>query len=98
MKNLLTKKISEPWNKNIAIKIALKYSIYLKKIHWKIIFFLRSFYLRYKIIPSIKMIILTIKKTSDINLNTQIFFKLFSRNPLKNACKIAGLPTNHLCI
>ncbi|WP_343153456.1 TusE/DsrC/DsvC family sulfur relay protein [Buchnera aphidicola (Mindarus keteleerifoliae)] len=86
------------WNKEIAINIATKESIKITKKHWEIIFFIRKFYLKYKITPSIRMLIKTINKKKKINIDSQYLFILFPKGPAKQASKIAGIPKSNNCL
>ncbi len=80
------------WNKEIAINIAKKYDIKLKKIHWKIIYYFRSFYFKNKILPNIRLILIYLNKNNNNKKYNSIYlFKLFSINLLKTISDISGL-------
>ena len=87
------------WNKDIANAIANQENIILTEKHWLIINALRDFYQQYKRIPSMRVLI----KTMTENLPTQkitspYLYTLFPDGPIKQGCKIAGLPKPVHCI
>ncbi|NIH16524.1 MAG: TusE/DsrC/DsvC family sulfur relay protein [Buchnera aphidicola (Periphyllus lyropictus)] len=86
------------WNKKYALKIAKKEKIKIKKIHWKIIFFTRNFYLKFHIIPSIRILLTAINKTYKKKLNSVDLINLFPKNPAIKISKIAGIPNPKKCI
>ncbi len=80
------------WNKKFAINIANKFNIKLKKIHWKIIYFFRSFYFKNNILPNIRLVLIFLNKGNKNNKYNSIFlFKLFNMNFLKIVSNICGL-------
>ncbi|QOI11041.1 TusE/DsrC/DsvC family sulfur relay protein [Blochmannia endosymbiont of Colobopsis nipponica] len=88
------------WNEEIAIKIAEESNIYLTKKHWEIIYFLRSFYKKFKITPAMRMLVKIIALKYGTNIgNSRYLFHLFpSESPAKLAAKIAGLPKSNRCM
>ncbi|CAL4324252.1 TusE/DsrC/DsvC family sulfur relay protein [Buchnera aphidicola] len=86
------------WNKKIAINIAIKESIVMTKEHWEIIFFIRTFYLKFKITPSIRLLITTINYKKKKKINSQHLFILFPKGAAKQASKIAGIPKPTNCL
>ncbi len=84
------------WNENLAIEIANKNGIKLKKIHWKIIYFFRSFYFKNKYLPNIRIVLMFLNK-DNIKYNSIYLFKLFPKGFLKQISDICCL-SNKLVI
>ncbi len=85
------------WNKDIAISIALDEGIILNSIHWKIIYYVRWFYLRYETIPNVNSLLTFMNKKYKIYLDGVFLFKLFPGGYFKQICKITCLPSNVRC-
>lgn len=87
------------WDIEIAEEIAKLEKIQLTSAHWEILDFSRAFYLRYQHIPIMRIFMkamqqeLSAAKASSLYLNT-----LFSENPLRKICRIAGLPKPRHCL
>ncbi|XBC37562.1 MAG: TusE/DsrC/DsvC family sulfur relay protein [Buchnera aphidicola (Meitanaphis elongallis)] len=86
------------WNKKIAQKIAKKESIEMTRDHWEIIYTIRTFYLKFNLTPSIRMLIKLLEKTQLKKITSCYLFKLFPLGPIKQASKIAGIPEPSHCI
>ena len=54
--------------------------------HWRVIRFLRSYYLQFNTAPMIR------KLCKDTQTDLKKIYELFPSGPAKGACKIAGLP------
>ncbi|QJC33112.1 TusE/DsrC/DsvC family sulfur relay protein [Enterobacteriaceae endosymbiont of Donacia clavipes] len=87
------------WNKDLAIKIAFKEKIVLTSNHWKVIYTLRSLYLKFNIIPNLRILINVLKKKyTCTNWDSVVLFKLFPKGSIKQASNIAGLPQKNICL
>jgi dissimilatory sulfite reductase related protein len=60
--------------------------------HWKIIHYIRNYYLQFGIAPMIRKLC----KESGFKLNE--IYTLFPSGPAKGACKLAGLPKPTGCV
>ncbi|MBI4199514.1 MAG: TusE/DsrC/DsvC family sulfur relay protein [Chloroflexi bacterium] len=60
--------------------------------HWKVVKYLRSYYLEYKIAPMIR------KLCKETGFNLKKIYELFPSGPAKGACKVAGLPKPTGCV
>lgn len=60
--------------------------------HWKVINYLREYYIKYNIAPPIRML------TKQTGLPLAKIYELFPSGPAKGACKIAGLPKPTGCV
>lgn len=103
---VLNKKINEQgylnnfkdWNKDIALFLAKKENIIMNKDHWQIILFLRDFYIKFHLSPSMRLLIKGISKKMGKKANSIYLFKLFPQGPIYQATKIAGLPKANKCL
>jgi len=78
---------SEAWNKNVAELLAQgEASGGLTEDHWKIIDYLRHYYLEFNSVPPVKMLC---KRTG---LKLGYICKLFPSGLTRGACKVAGIP------
>ncbi len=87
--------IQEPgkWNQAIAEDLAKVEQAYpMSEEHWKIVNYLRDYYLKYEIAPPIRMLV----KQTGFDLKK--IYQLFPSGPAKGACKIAGLPKPTGCV
>jgi tRNA 2-thiouridine synthesizing protein E len=60
--------------------------------HWKVIHYLRNYYLEFGIAPMIRKLC----KETGFKLNQ--IYELFPSGPAKGACKLAGLPKPTGCV
>jgi tRNA 2-thiouridine synthesizing protein E len=75
------------WNKDIAKKLAEYDGIhFLTDQHWKVIFYIRDYYNDFQSVPPI------FKICSATGLTTMEICSLFSKDTIRSACRIAGLP------
>ncbi len=81
------------WNREVAEFLAKREGIeQLTEEHWKVVDYLRDYYLKYQIAPMIRQLV---KAT---NLELKYIYKLFPNGPAKGACKVAGLPKPTGCV
>lgn len=87
------------WSPAVAEMLALEEHLILTDAHWLVIHFLRSQYFEFKITPPSRLIIKELK-TLDPAHNSQSLKHLFPAHdgPIRQACKIAGLPRPVKCI
>jgi tRNA 2-thiouridine synthesizing protein E len=87
--------IQEPerWNKDVAEALAKTEGVEdLTEDHWKVVNYLREYYLEYGIAPMIRKLC----KSTGFKLNQ--IYELFPSGPAKGACKVAGLPKPTGCV
>ena len=84
----------EKWNKEVAEDIAKEEadSLFMGEDHWKLVNYLRNYYLQYEIAPPIRML------TKQTGLDLKYIYKLFPKGPAAGACKVAGLPKPTGCV
>jgi tRNA 2-thiouridine synthesizing protein E len=84
---------SEKWNEKIAEDLAKTEEAYpLSEDSWKLVNYLRKYYLDYGIAPPIRML------TKQTGLSLKHIYELFPGGPAKGACKVAGLPKPTGCV
>ncbi len=83
----------EKWDKAVAEDIAKTEEAYpMSEDHWKVIDYLRKYFLEFEIAPPIRTVI----KQTGFDLKT--IYKLFPSGLAKGACKVAGLPKPTGCV
>jgi TusE/DsrC/DsvC family sulfur relay protein len=81
------------WNEDVAKDFAESEAIQaLTPEHWKLINYIRNYYLEFGIAPMIRKLC----KETGFKLND--IYKLFPSGPAKGACKLAGLPKPTGCV
>ena len=87
--------LEEPtcWNQVVAADFATSEGVTeLTDKHWKVINYLRGYYLQFGIAPMIRKLC----KETGFKLNE--IYQLFPSGPAKGACKLAGLPKPTGCV
>ncbi len=83
----------EIWNQTVACDFATTEGVTeLTENHWKVINYLRNYYLQFGIAPMIRKLC----KETGFKLNE--IYTLFPSGPAKGACKLAGLPKPTGCV
>ncbi len=77
----------DKWNEDIARAYAVKEGIgELTENHWKVLNYLRSYYLANGICPMVR------KLVKDSGFTLKQLYDLFPEGPANSACKWAGIP------
>ena len=88
--------IQEPenWNKEVAEDLAKEEATAspMTDEHWKVVNYLRNYYLENEIAPPIRML------TKQTGFDLRYIYQLFPSGPAKGACKVAGLPKPTGCV
>ena len=87
--------ITDPakWNEDMAKDLAKTEAVdELTEDHWKVVNYLRNYYLEFGIAPMIR------KLCKETGFKLNIIYKMFPSGPAKGACKIAGLPKPTGCV
>ncbi|HUT63986.1 MAG TPA: TusE/DsrC/DsvC family sulfur relay protein [Anaerolineae bacterium] len=83
----------ELWNERIALALASTEGINeLTQDHWKLINYLREYYLKFDIAPMIR------KLCKDTGYSLKQIYEMFPSGPAKGACKIAGMTKPTGCV
>lgn len=81
------------WSEPLAVAIAKIEDVEnLSEDHWKVINYLRTYYLQFGIAPMIR------KLCKETGYDLKTIYELFPSGPAKGACKIAGLPKPTGCV
>lgn len=89
----------DDWDQAVATALAKTEDIELTEAHWQIIHLIRDFYQRFEHIPPLRIFVKTVAKELDPEKGRSIYlYKLFPDGPLRQACKIAGLPKPKHCL
>ncbi|MGI6091878.1 MAG: TusE/DsrC/DsvC family sulfur relay protein [Veillonellaceae bacterium] len=81
------------WNEDIVFYFAKEEHVdELTEKHWKVINYLREYYLKFGIAPMIR------KLCKDTGFTLKEIYELFPSGPAKGACKLAGLPKPTGCV
>ena len=83
----------ERWTEAVAKDLAKTEAVEeLTEEHWKVVNYLRNYYLEFGIAPMIR------KLTKETGFKLKEIYDLFPSGPAKGACKIAGLPKPTGCV
>jgi len=81
------------WNEAVAADFATTEGVTdLTEEHWKVINYLRNYYLQFGIAPMIR------KLCKETGFPLKHIYELFPSGPAKGACKLAGLPKPTGCV
>lgn len=81
------------WDEAVAADLAKTEGVEeLGELHWKLVNYLREYYLEFNMAPMIRKLC----KATDLKLKE--VYDLFPSGPAKGACKIAGLPKPTGCV
>ena len=83
----------DAWDKAVAESLAGTEGVdSLTEDHWKVVNYLREYYLEFNMAPMIRKLC----KTTGFKLKE--IYELFPSGPAKGACKVAGLPKPTGCV
>jgi len=83
----------EVWNQDIAAALATTEGVTaLGDEHWKLVNYLRNYYLQFGVAPMIR------KLCKETGFDLKKVYELFPSGPAKGACKVAGLPKPTGCV
>ncbi len=89
----------EDWSEAIAQQLAKQENLSLTDDHWQVIYYLRSFYQQYQLVPGMRVLIKELAaKLPPAKANSIYLQSLFPAGLMKQACKIAGLHKPVRCI
>jgi len=81
------------WNKEVAKALAAVEGVAeLTDDHWKVVNYLREYYLKFGIAPMIR------KLCKETGFSLKEIYQMFPSGPAKGACKIAGLAKPTGCV
>ena len=81
------------WDKDVAAALATTEGVAdLGDDHWKVVDYLRNYYLQFGVAPMIR------KLCKETGYDLKTIYELFPSGPAKGACKVAGLPKPTGCV
>ena len=81
------------WNSEVAEDLAASEDVAeLTEAHWKVIHYLRGYYLQFGTAPMVR------KVCKETGFKLDQIYALFPTGPAKGACKLAGLPKPTGCV
>jgi tRNA 2-thiouridine synthesizing protein E len=81
------------WTKEVAAALATTEGVdALTDDHWKVVEYLRNYYLQFGVAPMIR------KLCKETGFDLKRIYTLFPSGPAKGACKVAGLPKPTGCV
>jgi len=83
----------DKWNEKMAAALATTEGVaVLADEHWKVVHYLRNYYLQFGVAPMIR------KLCKETGFDLKKIYALFPSGPAKGACKVAGLPKPTGCV
>jgi tRNA 2-thiouridine synthesizing protein E len=84
----------ELWDEAVAAALAKEQEgiEQMTEDHWKLVHYLRNYYLQFKIAPMVR------KLCKETGFDLKKIYALFPSGPAKGACKVAGLPKPTGCV
>ena len=83
----------DQWNEEVAAALATTEAVEeLTEEHWKVMNYLRDYYLEFGVAPMIR------KLCKETGFPLKKIYELFPSGPAKGACKVAGLPKPTGCV
>jgi tRNA 2-thiouridine synthesizing protein E len=81
------------WDKDVAAALGTTEGVDdLTDDHWKVVEYLRNYYLQFGVAPMIR------KLCKETGYDLKRIYELFPSGPAKGACKVAGLPKPTGCV
>jgi TusE/DsrC/DsvC family sulfur relay protein len=81
------------WSEQVAVDLATTEGVTdLTENHWKLVNYLRNYYLQFGVAPMIR------KLCKETGFTLQQIYQMFPSGPAKGACKLAGLPKPTGCV
>jgi tRNA 2-thiouridine synthesizing protein E len=85
------------WSEEFAKVLAARDSVELYVDHWELIWYFRDYYKETQTIPSMRKIVLMLgphrdKRFRDRKAYEKHIYSLFPSDPIREVCKLAGLP------
>jgi tRNA 2-thiouridine synthesizing protein E len=83
----------EQWDQAVAEALAKTEGVEaMTEDHWKVVNYLRGYYLEYEAAPMIRMV------CKQTGFKLKEIYDLFPSGPAKGACKVAGMPKPTGCV
>jgi TusE/DsrC/DsvC family sulfur relay protein len=90
---------SEQWHPGVGLALARRDGIELGSDHWWLIEFTRRYHHNYGTPPLMRVVVAEMRREhDDPSLGSRDVYRLFSENPVRQACKYGGLAKPEWCI
>ena len=86
----------DEWSEDFVKKIAIRDNIKLYNDHWEVIYYFREYYIQNLVCPTMHHLIIELMskniKFHDRKKYEEHIYSLFPTDPIREICKLAGLP------
>ena len=86
----------DQWSESYAIEMARNDNLHLYTDHWELIYYFREYYLQNLVAPTMHQMIIELMskniKFHDKKKYEEHIYALFPSDPIREICKLAGLP------
>ncbi|MGY6589068.1 MAG: TusE/DsrC/DsvC family sulfur relay protein [Wenzhouxiangella sp.] len=87
------------WSPALAERLARADGVILETAHWWVIDFVRSYHARYGNPPLMRSLLAAWRDyKGDAAAGSRDLYRLFSTNPVRQACRYGGLPKPDWCL
>ena len=84
---------TDQWDREVAAELARQEGVMeLTAEHWRVVNFVRSYYLAHAVAPMIRIL------CRETRFDLRKIHALFPSGPAQGACKVAGLPKPEGCV
>jgi len=89
----------DDWSRPLAVEMARLDGLTLTDAHWWVIDFVRAYHARYGTPPLMRVLMAEFRTfQKDPGLSSRDLYRLFSENPVRQACRFGGYPKPEWCI
>lgn len=90
---------AKDWSRSLAAELARLDGLELTQAHWWVIDFVRAHHERYGNPPLMRVLMAEFRTSrNDEKLTSRDLYRLFSENPVRQACRLGGYPKPEWCI
>lgn len=87
------------WNEAVGRALAESSGTTLDECHWWLIRFVRDHHQRYGMPPLMRVVIRAMREqTGEHDASSRTLYRLFPDGPIREACRLGGLPRPESCI
>jgi len=89
----------DDWSQSLAVELSRREGLVLTDAHWWVIDFVRAYHARYGNPPLMRVLIGEFRNfKNEPELSSRELYRLFSDNPVRQACRLGGYPKPDWCI
>ncbi|MFQ5757428.1 MAG: TusE/DsrC/DsvC family sulfur relay protein [Acidiferrobacterales bacterium] len=86
------------WDESVGSSLAQKEGLEMTEAHWKIVHFLRRYYMEHGETPNARKLTEVLEKEYSDKGGRKYLYRLFPKGPVTQASRIAGLPVPHYSV